>query len=91
MIIYWTPIRSKAQPGYSQPEPDVLVVMGVELDFTDASIAEYDIPENYRDYVQRAWREDGVLHLRVLAHYQAGNAITVERTIDYGKGEELSW
>ncbi len=65
--------------------------MGAELDFTDKSIAEYDIPEDYRDYVQKAWRENGMLHLRVLAHYGAGNAITVERTIDYGEREELSW
>ena len=91
MICHWTPIRSKRQPAYSQPEPDVLQVMGEELDFTDRKIVEYDIPEDYRDYVQKAWREGGVLHLRVLAHYQAGNAITVERTIDYGKREELSW
>ncbi len=89
MIIHWTPIRSPHRPGYSQPEPDVLAVVGAELDFTDRKIAEYDIPEDYRDYVQKAWREDGVLHLRVLAHYQAENAITVERTIDYGEREEL--
>jgi hypothetical protein len=91
MIITWSPIRSKRQPAYSQPEPDVLAVMGAELDFTDRKIAEYDIPEDFRDYAQKAWREDGVLRLLVLAHYQAGNVITVERTIDYGERGELSW
>jgi hypothetical protein len=91
MIIHWTPIRSPHKPEYSQPEPDVLRVMGAELDITDPTIAEYDIPEAYRDYVQKAWREDSVLHLQVLAHYQADNAIMVERVIDYGEREALSW
>ena len=91
MIIHWTPIRSRTVPAYSQPEPDVLAVMGTELDFSDPTVVEYDILEYYRDYVQKAWRKDGALHLRVLAHYQAGNVITVERTIDYGTREALSW
>ncbi len=89
MIIHWTTIRSPHKPEYSQPEPDVLAVMGAELDFTDRKIAEYDIPEDYRDYVQRAWREGGVLHLQLLAHTR--EALFADRTIDYGEREELSW
>ena len=90
MIITWTSIRSPHKPGYSQPEPDTITVGPLILDFSDPGIVEYDVSD-HTDYVQKAWREDGVLHLRVLAHYQAENAITVERTIDYGEREELSW
>jgi hypothetical protein len=91
MIVHWTPIRSPHRPEYSQPDPDVLALLDVELDFTNRAIVDHEVPEVYRDYVQRAWRENGVLHLRVLAHYQAENAITVERVIDYGAREVLSW
>ena len=90
MIIHWTPIHSPHRPEYSQPEPDTLTVGPLVLDFSDLEIVEYDTTD-YADYVQKAWHERGVLHLRVLAHYGAENAITVDRTIDYGTSEELSW
>ena len=89
MIIHWTSIHSPHKPEYSQPDPDVLAVMGAELDFTDRKIVEGDIPEEYSDYVQRAWREAGVLHLQLLAHTLEG--LWADRTIDYGESEELSW
>jgi len=89
MIITWTSIRSKRTPAYSQPEPDVLAVMGAELDFSNRKIVEYDVPEAYRDYVQRAWRERGVLHLHLLAHTR--EALFADRTVNYGKRKGLSW
>ncbi len=96
MTIHWTSIRSKRNPDYSQPEPDVLMVMGAELDFTDTTKVEHELPEPddkkwgwSRDYVQKAWREDGVLHLHLLAHTR--EALFADRTIDYGEREELLW
>ncbi len=91
MIITWTPIRSSYKPEYSQPEPDVLSVMGAELDFTNPRIVEYDIPEAYRDYVQKARREeDGNLHVWLLAHYQQGNALHDEKVTNNDIGE-VTW
>ncbi len=89
MIITWTSIHSRRTPAYSQPELDVLAVAGAELDFSDKSIVECEIPEAYRDYVTRAWRESGELHLHLLVHTR--EALFADRTIDYGESEVLSW
>lgn len=89
MIIHWTSIRSPHKPAYLQPEPDVLAVMGAELDFTDATIVEFNIPVEYQDYVQQAWRENGVLHLHLLTHTR--ETLFADRTIDYSKQKGLSW
>ena len=90
MTIHWTPIRSDRSVTYSQPTTDVLAINGEKLDFTDPAIVEFDIPDEWRDYVQEAHREDGELHLRLLAHYRGGNALSEEVTRKYGIGE-LTW
>ncbi len=101
MIIHWTSIHSPHKPEYSQPDPDVLRVLDTEFDFSDTTRVEHVLPEPadeegkptkhgwMRDYVQRAWREAGVLHLQLLAHTLEG--LWADRTIDYGESEELSW
>jgi len=96
MIVTWASIRSKRTPAYSQPEPDVLAVMGAELDFSDKTKVNYELPESddkkwgwVRDYVQRAWREKGVLHLHLLAHTR--EALFADRTVNYGKRKGLRW
>ena len=63
---------------------------GDELDFTDPVIAEFDIPEEYRDYVRSARREAGELHLTLLAHYRARNALRDEKTTEHD-GESVTW
>ena len=90
MTVTWAPIRSDWPCLYAQPATDVLSVNGSELDFTDATIVEFDIPEQYRDYVQRAWRENGELRLRLLAHYGSANALRDEVTRRYEVGA-LIW
>ena len=90
MTCHWTPIRSDRRCEYSQPRKNVLRVNGEDLDFTNPAIVEFEIPMAYADFVQSARREDGVLHLRLLAHYRGGNAITKERTVEY-TGEEVAW
>jgi len=90
MTVTFTPIRSGRNVSYSQPRPDVLAINGDELDMSDTQYVEYDIPPEFRDYVQRAWREDGELHLRLLAHYGPRNALREEKTAQYGIGE-VAW
>jgi len=90
MICQWSPIRSDHRCEYSQPRKDVLRVNDDELDFADATVVEFDIPAEYRDYVQRAWREAGELHLRLLAHYWGGNALHDEVTTEH-TGESVTW
>lgn len=90
MIVTWTPIRSDRRCEYSQPRKDVLRVNDDELDFTDLTIVEFDIPQEYRDYVRAARRERGKLHLTLLAHYRGGNALREERTTEHD-GESVTW
>ena len=90
MTVTWSPIRSDRKVAYSQPRTDVLAINGEELDFTDATIVEFDIPAEWRGYVQEAKRVDGELHLRLLAHYEAGKSLRDEVTREYGIGS-IEW
>ncbi len=90
MKVTWTPIRSDRRCEYSQPRKDVLRVNGEDLDFTNPAIVEFDIPMAYADFVRDAMREDGELHLTLLAHYRAGNALHEEKTTEHD-GESVTW
>ena len=91
MFITWTPNKNKCRSEYSQPSKDVLRVNDDEFDFTDPTIVEFDIPIEYHGYIKRAWREDGDLHLVLLAHYRkSGDGLMEDVTREYGIGE-LIW
>ena len=92
MIIHWTPCGDNRQAEWSQPSPDVLACTwrGKEygVDFSDTSIVEYEIPESARSVVHGAWRENGVLHLKLPS---LANGLSQDTTVDAGESEGLSW
>jgi hypothetical protein len=59
-----------------------------ECDFSDPGV-EYEIPDEVRDVVHKAWRdtEDGPLHLQV----PSLGRLSSEVTIDHGADEVLGW
>jgi hypothetical protein len=101
MIIHWTPQADFPAAEFSQPEPDVLAIehytrdndprndVAIELDFSNTTAVEYETPSEASPYVQRAWRENGQLHLQVVSHHHPENAMTTETVIDYGVQENM--
>lgn len=91
MIIVWTPCYDNKPMTVRQPEPDKLVIHHrdtvLALDFSDSSIVRYDRAEPYAAYIHRAWREEGVLHLRMPSF----GPLREDVTIDYGTEETITW
>ena len=91
MIIHWTPCHDNPPARWSQPEPDVLRCewrgKDIEVDFTDTTIIEYEIPDDARDVIHKAWRENGVLHVKCPSLGRLWDDVT----IDAGDAEVLSW
>lgn len=69
MIIYYTPCTTSHPATWTQPAPDQIRCEWrgkvYECDFSDPEIIEFDIPNEVRDVIHKAWRVDGVLHLTV--------------------------
>ena len=91
MIIHWTPCYDNNPISWMQPEPDRLVIQHrgrtTAIDFADSTIVEYELEPPELDYVHRAWRENGVLHLRMPSY----GRLSSEKTIDHGIEERISW
>ena len=92
MICHYTPCGTKSPAKWSQPSVDVLACEWrgkvYECDFSDPGI-EYEIPDEVRDVVHKAWREtdDGPLHVQV----PSLGRLSQEATIDHGTDEVLGW
>jgi len=92
MIIHWTPCYDTPPARWSQPEPDVLRCEWrgklYEVDFSDLGV-EYEIPDEVRDVVHKAWREteDGPLHVQV----PSLGPLSQDVTMDHGTEETLGW
>lgn len=101
MIIHWSPCRddkSLYASVYTQPEPDVLGIDDIEVDFTDPTIVEYDIPAEIKRWILRSWVEVDGLHITLVAFYTAADAAIWETQPyrgtgpeDWGTREALSW
>lgn len=91
MVVHWLPIYHHLKITWEQPEKDKLIITSgstvMRLDFTDDSLVEYNIPSPYNDYVNKAWREQGELHLSILSRGRLGTKIT----IDHGEDKVLTW
>jgi len=90
MTITFTPCRSDRPCKYAYEVQDCLTVNGTTLDFSDRTIVEFDIPDEWRDYVQEAKRVDGELHLRLVAHYK-NRPLSNEVTKQFKVGEDVEW
>ena len=90
MIITWKPIGSK-KPNveYRQPEPDKLQIGEHILDMTRKQNGVFGIPPEFANYVHKAERREGVLHLELL--YRCDGSLREPNPIDYGKSEVLEW
>jgi hypothetical protein len=92
MIVTYKPCHTRRPATFSQPAPDQLRVewrgKTYEVDFSDPGL-EYEIPDEARDVVHKAWRdtEDGPLHLVV----PSLGRLSQDVTIDHGTEETLGW
>jgi hypothetical protein len=92
MIVSYTPCGTKSPAIWTQPSPDVLACEWrgklYECDFSDPGV-EYEIPDEVRDVVHKAWREteDGPLHLQVPSLRSLGQEVTIDHETD----EVLGW
>lgn len=96
MIIHWRSIGSRIKDVYTQPRPDVLRINDVyEVDFSDTEIVEYDIPEQVTEWISKAVRIDGILHLTLLNRLSgADKGVIAQAEIpatDIGKSEAVTW
>jgi len=102
MIIHWKPCRDDQQRyavDYTQPEPDVIGIgSDYEVDLSDTTIIEYEIPQQVSRWLTRAWRKAGVLHVDLVAFYTGDDKAIWETKPyrgtdgeDYGTSEALSW
>lgn len=101
MIIHWRPCRNDSGEylvDYTQPEPGVLGIGDIEVDFTDPLIVEYEIPAEISRWVNRAWVTADGLHIELVAFYTAADAGVWETQPyrgavpeDWGDREALSW
>lgn len=91
MIVEWKPCYDHRPISWTQPEPDKLVIehMGktIAVDLSDTTIVEYELESPVTDYVHRAWREDGVLHLRMPSY----GPLKEDVTINHGDEERITW
>ena len=92
MIVTYKPIPSNRRAIFTQPSPDVMRVEWLgrtyELEMTDPGV-EYEIPDEVRDVIHRAYRETEGGPLQV---YVPGlGPIHQEITIDHGTDTELGW
>lgn len=98
MIVTWKPIRSDTIVDYRQPEPDKLQINDYILDFTDTNIVQYNVPEDFVDYIMKAIRDpSGTLHLTLLSYYSEEEKqywepeASIPTEVDYGESEVIDW
>jgi len=91
MIIHWVPCYDHRPASWMQPEKDKIIVewngRSVAVDFSDAGIVEYDLEPPVLDFIHKAWREDGVLHLVMPSFGRLNESVT----IDHGEDRVLTW
>ena len=91
MIIHWIPVYDNRPISWTQPEPDKLIVeyrgRSVAIDFSDPAIVEYDLEAPVNDFVGKAWREHGVLHLEMPCY----GLLSEIKVKDHGEERILSW
>lgn len=91
MIIHWTPCFDHRPISWTQPETDRIIIHHVgktiALDLSESAIVEYEIPPEAIDYIHRAWREGGVLHLQMPSY----GPLREDVTIDHGEEKEITW
>ena len=91
MIIHWKPCYDHRPISRTQPEKDKIVIRYrgqiVAIDFSDSEIIEYKIERPALNFVNKAWREDGVLHLEVPSY----GGLQWPKIIDHGEEELLTW
>jgi len=91
MTIHWTPCYDNRPISRTQPEPDRLVIKHrgkvIAIDFSDEAIVEYELEEPVSNYVSRAWRVAGVLHLLMPSY----DRLKADVVIDHGEQEAITW
>lgn len=91
MIIHWSPCYDHRPISRTQPEPEKIVITHggrtLAVDFSDSRIVEFDLEPPVTNYVHRAWREGGVLHLAMPSY----GRLPREVVIDHEDEEVLSW
>lgn len=92
MIIHYTLCGTRYPATWTQPQKDTIRCEWYnkvyECDFSAIGI-EYEIPDEVKDVIHKAWREteDGPLHLLVPSLGELSENIT----IDHGENIELGW
>ena len=91
MIIHWIPCYDHRSLKVEQPGQNKIIVTWngrtVAVDFSDETIVKYELEQPVTNYIHKAWRENGVLHLQIPSF---GN-LKEPTTIDHGEAKELSW
>jgi len=91
MIITWLPVYDHRPISWAQPEKDKVIIeyrgRTVAVDCSDESIVEYELETPVNNFIGRAWREDGVLHLEMPSYGRLNEA----KTIDHGEDRVLTW
>lgn len=91
MVIHWIPCYDHRPATWTQEEKDKLRVtwngQEVAVDFSDTSIIEFELEAPVTNVIHKAWREDGVLHLRCPSF----GPLKEPKTIDHGDDRIITW
>lgn len=92
MQIKWIPVKNDNKSIYYEKINDNKIQVNDDVvDFSDTTVLEYDIPEELKPFIKKAYREQdgGELYLLLLRYYSTEEKRIWEEFGYYYEGENL--